>query len=144
MNLVESFTKLVGNMVQEHVYTVCITDKDGKIKKALKENNLYDAQMEDDDGNIIWNSGNLMGLIRTQAAVENVKETNSYLYIGYAFAFVILVWYTIFFVYTYLKRIIYLAFLTVIAPLVAMTYPIDKINDGKAQAFDMWFKEYIC
>lgn len=143
MNLVESFTKLVGNMVQEHVYTVCITDKDGKIKKALKENNLYDAQMEDDDGNIIWNSGNLMGLIRTQAAVENVKETNSYLYIGYALAFVILVWYTIFFVYTYLKRIIYLAFLTVIAPLVAMTYPIDKINDGKAQAFDMWFKEYI-
>ena len=143
INLVESFTKLVSNNVKEHVYTVCITDKDGKIKKALKENNLYDSQMEDDDGNIIWNSGNLMGLIRTQAAMENVKETNSYLYIGYALAFVILVWYTMFFVYTYLKRIIYLAFLTVIAPLVAMTYPIDKINDGKAQAFDMWFKEYI-
>ena len=143
INLVESFTKLVNNNLNEHVYTVVIPEGDGKIKKALKENNLYDSQMEDDDGNIVWNSGNLMGLIRTQAAVENVEETNSYLYIGYALAFVILVWYTIFFVYTYLKRIIYLAFLTVIAPLVAMTYPIDKINDGKAQAFDMWFKEYI-
>lgn len=29
-----------------------------------------------------------------------------------------------------------------IAPLVALTYPIDKVKDGKAQAFDMWFKEY--
>ena len=36
-----------------------------------------------------------------------------------------------------------MAFLTIIAPLVAMTYPLDKINDGKAQAFNMWFKEYI-
>ena len=29
-----------------------------------------------------------------------------------------------------------------IAPLVALTYPIDKVGDGKAQAFNMWFKEY--
>jgi hypothetical protein len=35
-----------------------------------------------------------------------------------------------------------MAFLTMIAPLVALTYPIDKIGDGKAQAFDMWLKEY--
>lgn len=36
-----------------------------------------------------------------------------------------------------------MAFLTLIAPLVALTYPIDKLKDGKAQAFDMWIKEYI-
>ena len=36
-----------------------------------------------------------------------------------------------------------LAFLTMIAPLVAMTYPIDKMNDGNAQAFNMWLKEYV-
>lgn len=35
-----------------------------------------------------------------------------------------------------------MAFFTMIAPLVALTYPIDKVKDGKAQAFDMWFKEY--
>ena len=33
-------------------------------------------------------------------------------------------------------------FLTVIAPLVALSYPIDKIRDGNAQAFEMWMKEY--
>ncbi|MFR3783359.1 MAG: hypothetical protein ACLTXR_06195 [Clostridia bacterium] len=36
-----------------------------------------------------------------------------------------------------------MAFLTIIAPLVAVTYPIDKIKDGSAQGFDKWFKEYI-
>lgn len=36
-----------------------------------------------------------------------------------------------------------MAFLTMIAPLVALTYPIDKINDGSAQAFNMWMKEYL-
>ena len=36
-----------------------------------------------------------------------------------------------------------MAFLTMIAPMVAMTYPIDKINDGSAQGFTKWFREYI-
>ena len=36
-----------------------------------------------------------------------------------------------------------MAFLTLISPLVALTYPIDKVNDGKAQGFDYWFKEYM-
>lgn len=35
-----------------------------------------------------------------------------------------------------------MAFLTLIAPLVALSYPIDKVGDGKSQAFDMWLKEY--
>ena len=36
-----------------------------------------------------------------------------------------------------------MAFLTMVAPLVAFMYPIDKMNDGKAQGFDTWIKEYI-
>ena len=36
-----------------------------------------------------------------------------------------------------------MAFLTMIAPLVAITYPLDKINDGKAQGFSIWLREYI-
>lgn len=62
---------------------------------------------------------------------------------GYNIIYIVLVIYTIIFCITYLKRVVYMAFLTIIAPLVAITYPIDKINDGKAQAFDMWLKEYI-
>lgn len=36
-----------------------------------------------------------------------------------------------------------LAFLTIIAPLMAMTYPLDKLQDGSAQGFNTWLKEYI-
>ena len=42
----------------------------------------------------------------------------------------------------YLKRLVYLAFLTMIAPLIALTYPLDKIKDGQAQAFTLWLREY--
>ena len=30
-----------------------------------------------------------------------------------------------------------------IAPLVALTYPLDKLGDSKSQAFNIWFKEYL-
>lgn len=36
-----------------------------------------------------------------------------------------------------------MAFLTMIAPMIALTYPLDKIKDGKAQAFSYWLREYI-
>ena len=63
--------------------------------------------------------------------------------IGYTIVFIALVIYTVMFLIIYLKRVIYMAFLTMIAPLVALTYPIDKISDGQAQAFNMWLKEYV-
>lgn len=63
--------------------------------------------------------------------------------ISYTIVYAVLTIYTVMFVFIYLKRVIYMAFLTIIAPLVALTYPIDKLKDGQAQAFDMWMKEYI-
>lgn len=61
----------------------------------------------------------------------------------YVVMYVALVVYTIKFTWEYLKRAITMAFLTLMAPVVAITYPIDKLGDGKAQAFNMWLKEYI-
>lgn len=57
--------------------------------------------------------------------------------------YLVLVVYTILFTVSYLKRLIYLAFFTMIAPLIALTYPLDKIKDGQAQAFTMWIREYV-
>lgn len=62
---------------------------------------------------------------------------------GYAFLYILLVIETLMFLYTYLKRVFKLAFYTMIAPLIAFMYPIDKLGDGKAQAFNTWFKEYL-
>lgn len=49
--------------------------------------------------------------------------------------YVALVIYTGIFTFLYYKRFLYTAFFTMIAPLVALTYPIDKIGDGKAPSF---------
>ena len=82
---------------------------------------------------------NLMGQLRIQAEMSYGDAS----FIGYGLCFFILALLTIFFVFTYLKRVLYMAFLTMIAPLVALTYPIDKISDGQAQGFNKWLKEYI-
>lgn len=81
---------------------------------------------------------NLMGLVRLQVQYNDFTSQVTFLifYIG-------LLVYTVKFTWVYMKRLITLMFLTIIAPLVAMTYPIDKMNDGKAQAFNAWLKEYI-
>ena len=63
--------------------------------------------------------------------------------VGYEVMYIALIFFTIKFTFIYLKRVLNMAFLTLIAPIVALTYPIDKINDGQAQGFNMWLKEYI-
>lgn len=57
--------------------------------------------------------------------------------------YVALVVLTCTFTIQYLKRVIYMAFLTMIAPLICLTYPLDKVKDGQAQALSMWLREYI-
>lgn len=44
---------------------------------------------------------------------------------------------------TYFKRVLAVMFLTIISPFITVTYPIDKMGDNKAQAFEAWLKEYI-
>lgn len=47
-----------------------------------------------------------------------------------------------FFLY-YLRRLITIGFLIMISPLICITYSIDKIGDGRAQALNTWLKELI-
>lgn len=104
-------------------------------------NNLSEYIRDDGAGHIYleWKT-NLMGRMRIIS--QQVNE-GSVRWVAFSLCYMVLVLYTLFFCWTYLRRVIYMAFLTIIAPLVAMTYPIDKITDGKAQAFSMWLKEYI-
>jgi hypothetical protein len=43
----------------------------------------------------------------------------------------------------YLKRTIMVGFLIVIAPLITITYPMDKLADNQAQAFHAWLNELL-
>ena len=94
---------------------------------------------------LLWPANNFMEQARMRLQLvrgdgDNTPKSVSY---GYAIIFVVLIIYTLIFAFTYLRRVLYMAFLTIIAPLVAITYPIDKISDGKAQAFNTWLREYI-
>lgn len=119
-----------------------VTDEQYNVLKSLTLNNS-------DTGNI---SLDLMGLARFKAQLnlkaqdttqEDVVAEGGRSQMAYTIIYVVLVIYTIMFLFIYIKRLIYIIFLTTIAPLVALTYPIDKMNDGQAQAFNMWLKEYI-
>lgn len=95
------------------------------------------VQILDGDGNIEFDT-DLTGLCRLQVQYEDLGARLVYLIFYLA-----LVIYTVMFTWTYVKRAILMAFLTLMAPLVAITYPIDKISDGKAQAYGIWLKEFI-
>ena len=59
------------------------------------------------------------------------------------FIFLILVGITLAFLLMYVKRMIVVAFLIIIAPLITITYAIDKVGDSKSQALDSWLKEFV-
>ena len=54
-----------------------------------------------------------------------------------------LVWQTLGLFIAYFNRMIKVAFLVIISPLISVTYSIDKIGDGKAQALNNWLKEFV-
>ena len=74
--------------------------------------------------------------IKTQLGNFPAKMGNVLLYLAFTA-------YIVYFAVIYLKRILMLAFLTIIAPFVSLTYPLDKLKDGHAQAFNFWLKDYI-
>lgn len=98
----------------------------------------YVVKIESDDSSINGFKTNLMGYIRFQAQLSDLGDSATY-----TIMYLVLIIFTIMFTITYLKRVLYMAFFTMIAPLVAMTYPLDKMADGKAQGFSMWLKEYL-
>ena len=142
-----------------------LTDKD-KVKKAYKalvkdpvkdeklssekDSPYYVYFLDNDDKTagekstkLVWPAENFMQQVRIKLQLLDSDKNETYVSIGWKLIYVVLVLFTFIFLFTYIKRVVYMAFLTLIAPLVALTYPIDKMNDGQAQAFNAWFKEYI-
>lgn len=133
------------------VFTI---DDDKKVKKAKEvlesgdDSSEFSGLFVKENGKTVlkWPTSNFMAQARMLLQYQDSDDAvNNYAYasIGYKIIYIVLVLYTFIFAFTYLKRVVYMAFLTLIAPLVALTYPIDKMNDGQAQAFNKWFKEYI-
>ena len=102
------------------------------------------ASTEGDAKVLFWPAKNFTTQARMNAQIIKTQEgTDEPGFIGFGLIYVVLTIYTIMFIFVYTKRYIYMVFLTLISPLVALTYPIDKVKDGSAQAFNFWFREYV-
>ena len=89
---------------------------------------------------------NLMGKARMELQLEPTDITEDDVEMrqfGYTVIYLVLVIYTMLFLFRYVRRLLMLTFLTIIAPLMAMTYPLDKMKDGSAQGYGTWLKEYL-
>ena len=63
--------------------------------------------------------------------------------LGATVVFFLFVFQTFSILFSYINRMIRVAFLIVISPLITITYSIDKMGDGKAQALNEWLKEFV-
>ncbi len=100
------------------------------------------------NANVLENTttGNDIDVLMTELRKEigeNYDNASSGNTAGYTIMYLAMVILTGVFTLQYLKRVVFVAFLTMIAPMIALTYPLDKIKDSKAQAFSYWMREYI-
>lgn len=134
MHYIMAFTMTVS----EQIIKVFTNDEEGTINECIIR--LYDST--DNNGNPQpvaerqWKS-NFVNVARMKTQYDNLPAKFGYTALYFAFT-----GYTVYFTIIYLKRLLMLAFYTMIAPAVALTYPLDKIRDGKAQAFNFWLKDY--
>lgn len=120
LNISSIITDSIGNSGQ----SVNMTDK--------LSNEISDL-LDDADSNVSF-----LGSTDIEKVKKDMKEAAGKMFV-YAAVTVI----TIIFVVKYIMRAITIVFLVLIAPITAVTYPIDKIKDGKAQAFEFWFREFF-
>ncbi len=150
LGMTEAFTEMIttsqGDGTKEVIIRVVSTEGEltSKPPATIEGSNLSDTDIEGNfDGiNKVTTerefTTSLLGAARFQQQYKSASKKLIYMVVYMALTI-----YTAMFTFTYLKRLLNMTFLTLIAPMVALTYPIDKANDGKAQAFGMWLKEYI-
>lgn len=127
-----------------------IYGKEGSFTFNNKDNNdkfsgILDALQEEGLANKsqIFDGTNIKGVANLMQYARLYANLNGSSGLGYTVVYIFLVGFTVWFLAKYMARFIRIAFLTLIAPLITLTYPIDKLNDGQAQAFNMWLKEFI-
>ena len=130
--------ELVTNLFREEATAVVVEEDEDGNKNYVK--NTEGVVMDEFMGGARRAA---VGVEEIEGDANAVEDKDLGEMFGYTVVYILLVFYTMMFTIRYLKRFLYLAFLTMISPLVAFTYPIDKMKDGSAQAFNMWTKEYI-
>ncbi len=122
--LVDWVTSLALLFLLHYIIIFAIT-ANGSIVTALSK--VFESDITED---MIKN----LILIMFWPGLEGLFAALVYLvFVGQIFSFLLM----------YIKRMVTVGFLIMIAPLITITYSIDKIGDGKAQALNAWLKELV-
>lgn len=97
-------------------------------------NGAMNVTVDDKNVMIASNENQVLYFINYARMYLNCEDDDNYMAMafGYLFIYIALIVFTAMFAIRYVKRVIYLAFLTLMAPMVALTYPLDKIKDRKS------------
>lgn len=76
--------------------------------------------------------------VKAMASVFSFTEQVGYMALYFMLAIMCFVFFA-----TYVKRMITIAFLIMIAPIITITYSLDRMGDGKSQALNTWFKNFV-
>jgi len=85
----------------------------------------------------------IIGINSTSGIMGEVRKGKGWDIVWPCIMYIAIVYYQVKFFFLYSKRVLSTAFLIIIAPLITITYSIDKIGDGEAQAFTLWLKEIL-
>lgn len=109
MNLNDKFIDMAKGVTSSNKYVVVYEDEDGKIEKELKKHQDVIGKEDLDKiidtsttpHRIVWNTGNLMGMYRVNAALQ---ESGTLAYVGYVISiFSISMVYNILLIFIYEK-----------------------------------------
>ena len=74
---------------------------------------------------------------------EQMATLKGWNYVAISMLYWVIVYYQLKFFILYFKRVLSVGLLTIISPLISITYPIDSIGDEKAQGYQRWLKEIL-
>ena len=142
------------NMLKDWIVAICILftlhymmafmlEMTASLNHIINNNVVESSSSETPEGSTgEYKTDKLMNAVR-EGVGDSYEDASALNTASYTIMYLALVILTGVFTVQYLKRVIYMAFLTMIAPMIALTYPLDKIKDSKAQAFSFWLREYI-
>lgn len=135
LHYIMAFTNTMVNQVLEIMGNTQSTQEFKQVNITVQN---ADGSEADINGEKFEFSTSLMGYVRLLC--ESISASGRGVY---SIMYIALTGYTLYFIIIYIKRALILTVLTMIAPLIALTYPIDKVKDGQAQAFTFWLREYV-
>ena len=102
---------------------------------------IYDIPDVVPEGSEEENNSNTTTLDEDDIDDDDLVET--WEHIGWALVYIMLVILTLAFVWMYGKRVVYVAVLIILAPIVGVWYPINRVNGARAHTLNLWFKEFM-